>query len=254
MLMNIKQILTDRNQHKMSLNSLASKYGRTWQTIKKILMDAEQYSDTRHAPQRNSWNENFFDQKTFETAYWAGFAFADGCVTRQKYGTKLHIVIQDRDSEHLHKFADAISYPSNKIMQNKTKSQTIQIYSHGDNLLKSLEKWGIVPRKSYNFVVPQIPNNLVPHFLRGWFDGDGHISIKRTNQRMEIVGNWDGLKWYAYQIVTRGFHGHINFQHNDEKVWGRCLVTGINQIRQIGYILHADGEVTKLERKWNQIF
>ena len=43
---------------------------------------------------------------------------------------------------------------------------------------ESLKKLGVTPRKSWNeYGLPQIPNSLMWHFLRGAFDGDGSFYI-----------------------------------------------------------------------------
>lgn len=250
-----KSIILDRKAGN-SLQVLARKYGIDWRGIKRILVDFGEYKDTRHAQARNEWNEYFFDNKNPISAYWAGFIFADGCITSQKYGTRIHVIIQESDSGHLENLARTIGFPVNKIYQNKTKSKTIQFYTHRkQDFIDVFKKWGIVPRKTYNFVVPQIPKDLIPHFLRGWCDGDGHIYSKPGQQRFEMVGNSVGLDWYIEKLREFGYKGHINIYDKNNKIWKRFLITGINQIRHIALILHADDKnYPKLDRKWLHLF
>ena len=40
-------------------------------------------------------------------------------------------------------------------------------------MAQSLIKLGCVPRKSLIITLPSIPKNLMHHFIRGYFDGDG---------------------------------------------------------------------------------
>jgi len=45
------------------------------------------------------------------------------------------------------------------------------------HMFETLESYNIHPRKTYdnNFFLPEVvPNNLIRHFIRGLFDGDGH--------------------------------------------------------------------------------
>lgn len=45
---------------------------------------------------------------------------------------------------------------------------------------------GIYPNKSLTVQFPEyIPNNLISHFVRGYFDGDGCISIKETSIKLK---------------------------------------------------------------------
>lgn len=250
-----KSIISDRESGN-SLQKLANRYGFRWQNIKQILIDFGEYKDTRHAHTKNSWNEYFFDDKNQISAYWSGFTFADGCVTPQKYGTRVHIIVQESDGGHLEEFANAINFPPEKIYRNKTKSRTIQIHTHRKkDFTDALREWGIVSRKSYNFVEPNIPQNLVPHFMRGWLDGDGHISNKPGYQRLDIVGNSFGIDWYVDNLRKLGYSGHINVYGKDDKVWKHLLVTGVRQIRYIAELLHSDNpDLPKLDRKWLHLF
>ena len=45
-------------------------------------------------------------------------------------------------------------------------------------MFETLENYNIHPRKTFDntFDIPNIiPNNLIRHFIRGYFDGDGHL-------------------------------------------------------------------------------
>jgi hypothetical protein len=244
------KIIQDRISNKMTLQQLAKKYGIRWQKVKDILITNEAYKDSRHAPKTNEWNDGFFEKQSVTVAYWAGFCFADGCITMQRYGTRLHVTISEKDSEHIEQFAKTIEFPIEKIMK-VGATRVLQVYSHGEDLSRSLAKFGIVKRKSYNFIEPQIPAPLIPHFLRGWFDGDGSMFVKPGNQRFEVVGNSYGIEWYALQLRKLGYSGHINIYGSEERVWRRLLVTGILQIKYIAELLQAyDDDLPRLDRKW----
>lgn len=229
---------------------LARKYKHDWRVVKNILKSVDEYRIERPAA-LNHWNQNFFNEINPTTAYWAGFGFADGCVRKLSSGTRFHIIIAEKDRSHIEDFANTIGFPIEKIIKGKTRSRTIQVFSNGSGLMESLKKWGIVERKTYNFVEPQVPKELIPHFLRGWFDGDGCVTHKPGQQRFDIVGNALGIDWYISQLRELGFCGHVNFIQKEGKHWKHALITGGNQIKQVAEMIRVyDSESPKLMRKW----
>jgi hypothetical protein len=55
-------------------------------------------------------------------------------------------------------------------------------------MAKDLEKYGVVPRKSYITYLPQsIDDKMMPHLIRGIFDGDGCIQAKQTDKNNRFL-------------------------------------------------------------------
>ena len=48
-----------------------------------------------------------------------------------------------------------------------------------DKMFSDLCKHGCVPNKSLILTFPVITEELIPHFIRGYFDGDGGITIRK---------------------------------------------------------------------------
>jgi len=58
-----------------------------------------------------------------------------------------------------------------------------------DTLGKRLMELGAMPRKSYrNDPFPEVPEDMLPHFMRGFFDGDGGIGL-HSNAKMKSGKN-----------------------------------------------------------------
>lgn len=52
------------------------------------------------------------------------------------------------------------------------------VHLTSDNMFVDLCKHGCVPNKSLILTFPRtIPDNLIHHFIRGYFDGDGSVFI-----------------------------------------------------------------------------
>lgn len=114
-----------------------------------------------------------------EKAYFLGLFAADGNITINKNGS--HYV------EFTSKDFDRVEFVKNLfILSNKISSRTdpggsnrryrIQIGSK--SLCLDLFRMGFGPRKSHVLCCPKIPKKIFSHFVRGYFDGDGHVMFK----------------------------------------------------------------------------
>lgn len=123
-------------------------------------------------------NEDFFSVIDMpEKAYWLGFLCADGCI--DKTISLVFLGLRAADEEHVRKFARAIS-STYKIAFHRS-SQTIGTTICSRRLAKDLVKHGCVPRKSLVLEWPKgIPDGLVSHFVRGYFDGNGSLSKNKN--------------------------------------------------------------------------
>lgn len=114
-------------------------------------------------------NEKYFDKiDTEEKAYILGFISADGCLTNKG----LNITINKKDIQTLNKIKSAINSNADlKYLSNNRIS--LSLYS--TKLINSLHKLGLTPNKTFTLTIPKINNDLLNHYLRGYFDGDGYM-------------------------------------------------------------------------------
>lgn len=127
-------------------------------------------------------NENYFDIiNSEEKAYWLGFLWADGGINkttqRASGANRLRITQKWSELKHIEKFKKTINtnYPIRCIThQNGAKVAQMDINSR--HLCKTLEQLGY-GTKDKRIKVPNISENMLPHFVRGYFDGDGCLSL-----------------------------------------------------------------------------
>lgn len=201
---------------------------------------------------RYKWNFDFFKQRNELTAYWAGFIMADGCVMHKGANSAaLQIILHKQDEDHLHKWSSAIEINDNPI--SITKSIYRRVTIQNTSLKNDLNIWGIVPRKTYNFVEPNIPLNLIPHFLRGWFDGDGHFSNSKSGV-IKITGNKQSLEWYKDQLVLLDIDSKIsNSDKFKNKVYTElCIHKKTEVIKFIEFLKPINPDLC-LTRKWDKL-
>jgi len=151
-------------------------------------------------------NENFFDTLNEKSAYWLGFLYADGYV-RMKDGKsgELKLKLKDTDKGHIEKFLNDIecNKPIKCGIDNKSKFCSVTVYSN--SLVNKLFELGCVNNKTQKIRLPNLNDNLMNHFIRGYFDGDGSISKVKNRPNSFVVSicsnknfNEDIIKFLGY--------------------------------------------------------
>lgn len=200
-------------------------------------------------------NEDFFETiDTEEKAYWLGFIQADGCIyTTPSYGYRLEITLQETDRQHLKKFSDIFNIELKERIQilNNINYKYVVFNIYSKKIFCDLLNVGIEERKTYSEttnVICNVPDNLIHHFIRGVFDGDGCINCDKANKGHFIIsGSKDFLeKIQEIMIDQIGLNKTALIQKSDY-----CWViqySGNNSVRYIYSWLYKD-VVVLLERK-----
>jgi hypothetical protein len=154
-------------------------------------------------------DESFFNKENEQSFYWAGFIAADGCVKSKdgKY-KQLSIGLSKKDRVHLENFKLHIDFEGpirDKIVKasepHHKDSEGSELVISSDQVFNSLSKFNIVPRKTHTYTFPKwlIEHELVHHFVRGYFDGDGSVGLYKQGKRptkqcnFSILGTQDFL-------------------------------------------------------------
>jgi hypothetical protein len=139
---------------------------------------------------------------TEEKAYFLGFSAADGCMVKsnQYEGNYTFVIsLSILDYDFLDNLKNLISPASKLRLEGKKKSMVR--FSIGDvAFCRQLMKYGIVPKKTHIVGQPKdIARELIPHYIRGLFDGDGcayidskgylHCSIVGSKKMITFVNN-----------------------------------------------------------------
>lgn len=143
-------------------------------------------------------NHNYFGKIDNENkAYILGFILADGCIQIEpkkrnnviySYSKRLCFCNSVDDYEILNKIREEICPQAKlKTISNKkgviNRKNQVFLRISSESLIDDLIKLNIKPRKTwdinFSFDFSKIPSNLLHHFIRGFFDGDGWF-IPRT--------------------------------------------------------------------------
>ena len=131
-------------------------------------------------------NSTFFKEIDSElNAYFLGFLYADGCVQIKNNVYQITLKLKSNDQIIIEKFRDIMSPSSHvKITKNKGSDNTYSYFRiNQKEICDQLIYHGCMPNKSLILNFPTtVPNELVPHFLRGYSDGDGCIYKNRLQK------------------------------------------------------------------------
>ncbi len=143
----------------------------------------------------DSLNETYFSEiDNTEKAYWLGFLAADGCVCNKPGKRLLSVGLAPKDTQHLKLLRKAVG--SDRQIYRSANVVRIQLFS--EQLVNDLISHGVVPRKSLILEPPNIDDDLVSHWIRGYFDGDGSVSIRGGKYlRGDVVGTQKVLNFVA---------------------------------------------------------
>lgn len=110
-------------------------------------------------------------------AYILGLWFADGCI----YGGKMFdITLHKKDKYILKKIAEELKYEGN--LYDYVDRQASRINFSCVVIYNDIVALGGKESKSNDIEFPIIPNEFLPDFIRGYFDGDGCIMRLKNNR------------------------------------------------------------------------
>lgn len=151
--------------------------------------------------------ENFFDTWTPDMAYVLGYFAADGSMYKNKNGS-CYVSFYSCDFEILETIKEImnINNKTERYAPRTDKHQAkgaIQVGSR--KLYQRLIELGFTPNKSLILQFPLIPSEVLGHFVRGYFDGDGNIYFNIRNEEDKLL-----LKPIVLARFTSGSHSFLN--------------------------------------------
>lgn len=172
-----KQTFIRDYKNNKSIRQIEKDYGVTRQSLSKFLEEQSIKQEKGNHYRKYFHNFNFFENIDNEIkAYWLGFMYADGYIVDYQdiYGEdQFGIKLNKNDLKSLEDFK--IDIESTNPITN-TDNNSLRLLMTSQKTCNDLISHGCVKQKSKILKPPKnIPNNLIRHFIRGFFDGDGSI-------------------------------------------------------------------------------
>lgn len=233
----------------MTMKQVEDKYELSHPTITKILKDVPKY--TKAKLNNPNMKEHFFQEINEEAkAYFLGLLISDGNVFKDNTGRQasISITLDLKDEYMLEKFKEVLQANTSVGHDGRGCGQ---IAVRSNIMAEDLAKYGVVPRKSYNTYLPLISKEMMPHLIRGIFDGDGSIMAKPnpsndghnrflhsisfcgTHQLMEDISNYIlenlGIKTAVYDYKDRNL--------------SELKIQNIDNIAKFGYWIYKNSTI-----------
>jgi hypothetical protein len=248
-----------RYQNGETITVLSKYYNRATSSINSLLTRRNIIIRKRVYENKYNADYNYFKEiDTEEKAYWLGFIAADGSVTNNTEHRMLYIRLGIEDKEHLVKFLSDIK-ATHTVKEYEYKNKCCQIVINSKQLVEDLAQWGIIQRKTYNLVLPDISDHLMRHYIRGYFDGDGSFTYHAVSGRKhkDPEFNITGLDSFVEKIQDIlikecGLSKTKMDYRFDDQPWAQFKYVGRLQVCRIYHYLYDDANVY-LTRKFDSI-
>ncbi len=215
--------------------------------LKRYNIDIRSNSDNKR---KYKIKEDFFDViDTQPKAYLLGFMYADGNVHKQN--NMIKIEVHEKDVDILNLFIDYIFIGKRpKISVDRVVYNYITITS--SKLKTALISHGCGPAKTFLISLPNLPDNLLSHFIRGFYDGDGCITIDSKSNRVRVILTGYGNFLKQIQDVYNSLGINSKFISNvkgNENV-GELSIGSIDDANMVLKFLYKDASIF-LSRKYD---
>lgn len=257
----IQQQIIDDYLNNKSMRQIEKDYGATRQSVAKFL-EARNIKTIKGNHYRLYTHDYDYFEKidTEEKAYWLGFMFADGYIVdySNRYGEdKFGMTLHSKDVSSLEAFKKSIQ-ATNPITDVSYNGRTLRrIIMSSQKTVNDLISHGCVKQKSLILKPPiGVPDELLHHFIRGFFDGDGslywnksyfqaHEGWNTPSYSICITSTKEMVEWLI-QILG---DGKIYKEERREKTFYFKLGGNI-KVRHFCKYIHKDATIF-MERKYN---
>ena len=235
----------------------------------------ENYELSKNETAKRFVRHSFFSEfKTELQAYLFGLLASDGCIVEKQYAIQLKVNPIDQElfeyfkiispNVYIHEYKGYTSIAKVRGKQVTNKS-SIQMTIHSKLMHKQLIEHGLVSRKTYEqlSIPKEMPENLIKHFLRGYFDGDGcltwhasppNVKNREVNWRIRGAFNIDAktnnllLEFQKY-LAIHDIKVNLNYIKRDDMY--RLCTSSRKEITKMFHLLY-DNSNFYLSRKFNK--
>lgn len=254
-MIDVEKIIYLYMNQQLSMNAIAHEIGCCPATVRRKLIENNIEIRDNNCYKKKQIDETFFECiDTEEKAYILGFIYADGYVTGTKFGIKQC----KKDCEILEKIKRALK-SNHKIGFYINKNGYVSGNEYCSfivdrrKMVNDLISLGVCENKSKILEFPnygQVPQELMKHFIRGYFDGDGSVYLSNEH----IYSNFTGAKHMLLGIKKELNNLNLNTKASIRKYPEKDIydfkLGGINIMRKFYHILYDEATIF-MNRKRN---
>lgn len=210
-----------------SITSLNKEYHTT--KVRELLIENnKQVPESRKgiggSKRKYSLNENYFQElDSKDKAYFLGFIYADGFITKRSQGQSI-LGLTLAEIEPIDKFKKYIQTDKKVGYYKKANGYSDKSYEYklaliSDKLVSDIEKLGVTERKSLTLTFPDIREDLIPHFIRGYFDGDGSVFLHKDSREEYSENIYLGINICGTKEFLIALSKHLPFINEEQCVY-----------------------------------
>ena len=249
--------IIDKYNSGASINALSKNYNLDWHWIERMLI-----RNGVALRRQYKINESYFDKiDSPNKAYILGFLYADGSNTSNydKNRYCITIVLKESDSQILYDIKKEISYEAPIKFREYNGCKTVTLDICNKHMVLKLHEYGVIPNKTLILKFPEwLDEKLYPHFIRGYFDGDGCITQNSRNISPQlsasIVGTCDMCAAIACIVAEKCVvNTHVyDVGHKEcSKLIKTFMLVGNLQCKRFFNYIYQDSDL-KLKRKYKR--
>jgi len=195
-------------------------------------------------PRKYTLDENYFENIISDNATYAlGFIYADGSI----YHNYLSVKLSAKDIEILNFLKSELNYNgiiSKYVVKNR---EYVGLTVSSKKIISDLINLGVVYNKTYlSKTLPIYPKEYENSFLRGFFDGDGSISLNNCRGKAEYTITYSSNKTVLNEIKQILLKNNISccnirHRHNSDE---SCMleIRGNRNIEKLYKLLYDNAE------------
>lgn len=186
-------------------------------------------------------NQQYFQCENENMAWLLGFLAADGSIEKDRNIIKLSLSTVDK--EILEKIRKEIQLESEvKDYQTSEGYNVSKIQWSSEQHKKDLAKYGITPQKTFKLIPPyQLNKKFWKDYIRGFWDGDGSITL--------LKNNYNSLEWQLVSGTKEILEFIVNYfyeEYNIPKVNINFINRHGNNVYTILYSTNASKKIYEI--------
>ncbi|AZB43085.1 hypothetical protein CEF21_12650 [Bacillus sp. FJAT-42376] len=192
-----------------------------------------------HWHRKYQLNEHYFKTWSDNMAYILGFFYADGFIASAQQS----VSFAQKDKTILEQIKKEMQ--SNQVLY-QNKQTGVYMLNLNSKVLKDdlIHLFGVSSSKSLNATFPDVPDEFLSHFIRGYFDGDGNINYRGYFASF-VGGSLEYMESLKKVLEKKGFNPVLKTFDKHYRVY----ISGRKTIRQFADWIYKDKGMY-LERKF----
>lgn len=243
----MRRIFTDKELDFIEANYMKMTYQELTDQLNKFndIKKTSKQVRTKASVMGLSKKKHNYDRSYFEhidtpgKAYWLGFIFADGYITRKEFDngrstSEVAIELNEKDVGHLMKFNASLGNGSEiktRIQKDREIKgvhvngghRTVAVRYFSSKMYFDLVNKGVVQNKTYRPEFPKVEEKYFFNFLLGVIDGDGYISGEGYLQVGIVNPNHKFLEYVQQNLAKNNVKSSI---YTEEQWKHRLTIVG----------------------------